>query len=232
MMNRPKGRPTSHRAALLRLGILVALLIAAGLVWWRFGPTDLESLRAFAREARSMRDRPWMTPSFVLLYVTASTLGLPITPLTLAAGVVFGAVRGALLSWTGAVVGAAGGFLVARRLGASAVRILAGRRAQKLEALSESTGFLALLRLQLIPVIPLSALNIACGVAGVAFWSYAGAAAVGLIPGSVIYAYFADQVVAGASGADARSQTHIIVASALLIALTFVPMAVGRLKRH
>jgi uncharacterized membrane protein YdjX (TVP38/TMEM64 family) len=214
----------------LRLGILASLLIGAGVAWWRFGPTDLESLRAFARRARSMRDSAWAPPSFLLLYVGASAFGLPITPLTLAAGVIFGAALGATLSWAGAVVGAAGGYFLARRLGAGPVRALAGRRAQKLEDLSERTDFLTLLRLQLIPVIPLGALNLACGVARVPFWQYAASAAVGVIPGSVIYAYFADQVIAGAAGADSRSRTQVIAASALLIGLTFVPTAVGRLR--
>ncbi len=215
---------------MLRLGILAGLLIAAGIAWWRFGPTDLESLRTFTRKARAMRDTPWVPPAFLVLYASSSALGLPITPLTLAAGVIFGAVLGAFVSWGGAVLGAAGGFLLARRLGAPAVRTLAGKRAHKIEELTAATGFLTLLRLQLIPVIPLSALNVACGVAGVAFWTYTAAAVLGVIPGSVIYSYFADQVIAGAAGADTRSRTHIIVASTLLVALTFVPTVLARLK--
>jgi uncharacterized membrane protein YdjX (TVP38/TMEM64 family) len=119
---------------------------------------------------------------------------------------------------------------VARRLGAGAIRTLAGRRSEKIEKLSESTGFLTLLRLQLIPVLPLSALNVACGVAGVRFRRYAAAAAVGLIPGAMIYAYFADSVIAGAAGAESRSRAQIIVASTLLIGLTFVPALAGRVR--
>jgi uncharacterized membrane protein YdjX (TVP38/TMEM64 family) len=229
-MNRTRARPSSRGGAVFRLGILAALLIGAAVAWWRYGPTDLESLRSFARRAMAMRDKGWAAPSFVLLYTAAAAFGLPITPLTLAAGVIFGAALGAALSWSGAVLGAAGGYLLARRLGAGAVHALAGRRAHRLEELSDNTSFLTLLRLQLIPVIPLSALNLACGVARVPFGRYAGAAALGVIPGSVIYAYFADQVIAGAAGADARSRTHIIIASALLIGLTFVPTAVGKLR--
>jgi uncharacterized membrane protein YdjX (TVP38/TMEM64 family) len=228
-MEQARGRPTSRRGAVLRLAVLAGLLLGAALVWWQFGPTDLESLRTFARRARGMRDTGWAAPAFVLLYIMAGALGLPITPLTLAAGVIFGAVLGATLSWAGAVLGAAGGYILARRLGAGAVRTLAGKRAQRIEQVSDSTGFLTLLRLQLIPVLPLSALNVACGVAGVPFGKYVAAAAVGVIPGSVIYAYFADQVIAGAAGADSRSRTHVIVASALLLALTFVPTMVGRM---
>lgn len=229
-MNRTRSRASSRSSAVLRLGILAGLLIAAGVAWWRYGPTDLESLRASARSAMRMRDKPWVPPSFLLFYTGAAAFGLPITPLTLAAGVIFGAALGAALSWGGAALGAAAGYLLARRLGAGAVQTLAGRRAQKLEELSDQTSFLTLLRLQLIPVIPLSALNVACGLARVPFWRYAGAAAVGVIPGSVIYAYFAHQVIAGAAGANARSRTQIIVASLLLLALTFVPTAVGRLR--
>lgn len=215
---------------MLRLGVLAGLLVAASVAWWKYGPTDLDSLQAFARRARAMRDSIWAAPSFVLLYTAAGAFGLPITPLSLASGVIFGVVLGATLSWAGAVLGAAGGYLLARRLGSGPVRTLAGRHAEAIEDLSDRTGFLTMLRLQLIPVIPLSALNLACGVARVPFRIYTGAVAVGVIPGSVIYAYFADQVIAGAAGADARSRIHIIVASILLIALTFVPTGVARLR--
>jgi uncharacterized membrane protein YdjX (TVP38/TMEM64 family) len=230
VMAHAPARAASRRVALLRLMILAALLVGAAVAWWQFGPTDLPSLRAAVRRAREMRDAGWASPAFVLFYAGATALGLPITPLTLAAGVIFGVVLGASLSWAGAVIGAGGGYLLARRLGASAVRTLAGQRAERLEQLSESTGFLTLLRLQLIPVVPLSALNVACGVARVRFGTYVAAAAVGVIPGSVIYAYFADQVIAGAAGADTRSRTGIIVASLLLLALTFVPTLAGRLR--
>ena len=179
-----------------------------------------------------MRGSGWATPSFLLLYTGASAFGLPITPLTLAAGVIFGAALGATLSWAGAVVGAAGGYLLARRLGAGAVRTLAGSRAHKLEEVSDRTRFLTLLRLQLIPVIPLGALNLACGVARVRFWQYVASAMVGVIPGSVIYAYFADQVIAGAAGAERRSRLQLILASVLLVALTFVPTLVSRMRRN
>ena len=228
-MTRTPARP-SRSGAVLRLAALAALLVGAALVWWEFGPTDLASLRAVARKARAMRDSGLTGPAFFLLYTAAGSLGLPITPLTLAGGVIFGAVIGAALSWAGAIAGAAGGYLLARRLGAGAVRTLAGKRAHRIETLSERTGFLTLVRLQLIPVLPISALNVACGVARVPFGTYVGAAAVGVIPGSVIYAYFADQLVAGAAGADASSRTQIIVASALLLALTFVPTIAQRLR--
>jgi uncharacterized membrane protein YdjX (TVP38/TMEM64 family) len=228
-MERTRSRPTSRRVAVLRLAILVGLLLGAALAWSQFGPTDLEGLRTFARRARAMRDAGWAAPAFVLLYTVAGSLGLPITPLTLAAGVIFGAVLGAALSWAGGVAAAAGGYILARRLGASAIHSLAGKRAnKKIEQLSDSTDFLTLLRLQLIPVLPLSALNVACGMARVPFGRYIAAAAVGVIPGSVIYAYFADQVIAGAAGAYSRSRAHVILASGLLVALTFVPTVVGR----
>jgi uncharacterized membrane protein YdjX (TVP38/TMEM64 family) len=216
--------------AVLRLGVLAALLIGAGLAWWTFGPTDMASLRVVASRARAMRDSGWTAPAFLVLYAAAGSLGIPITPLTLAAGVIFGVGVGATLSWAGAVAGAAGGYLIARYLGAGAVRTLAGPRSHRIEELSERTGFLTLLRLQLIPVIPIAALNVACGVARVPLGTYAAAAAVGVIPGSVIYAYFADQLIAGAAGAHTTSRTQLVFASLLMLALTFVPTIAARLR--
>ena len=229
-MMRAEARPTSRREAVLRLALLVALLGGAALLWWRLGPTDLGALRDVARRARAVRDTGWAAPTFVLVYAAAGTFGIPITPLTLAAGVIFGTVLGATLSWVGAVGGAAGGYLLARHLGAGPVRTLAGDRREQIAGLSERTRFVTLLRLQLIPILPLAALNVACGVARVPFGVYVAAAAVGVIPGSVIYAYFSDQLIAGAVGADTTSRMQVVLASLLLIALTFVPTLLARMR--
>jgi uncharacterized membrane protein YdjX (TVP38/TMEM64 family) len=224
------ARPASRRVAVSRLAILAALLIGAALVWWRYGPTDLATLRVLVQRVSAMREAAWVPPVFALAYAAAASFGLPITPLTLAAGVIFGSILGAVVSWAGAVAGAAGGYLLARRLGAGSVRALAGKRAYKIEALGESTSFLRLLRLQLIPVVPLSALNIACGIARVPLGTYIAAAAVGVIPGSAIYSYFGYRVIAGAANAQARSLRHAIIASVLLLILTFVPTLVGKVR--
>ena len=56
----------------------------------------------------------------------------------------------------------------------------AGGRAGAVEKLGGKTGYVTLVRLQPIPVLPMSALNVACGVARVPFGTYVAAAMVGV----------------------------------------------------
>jgi uncharacterized membrane protein YdjX (TVP38/TMEM64 family) len=232
MMDRTRARSTSHRAAVLRLVTLGAFLAGAAFAWWQWGPTDAESLREIVRRTRRMRDSAWAGPMFLVIYGMAASIGLPITPLMLTAGAVFGAVLGAALSWAGAIAGAAGGHLIARRLGQSAFHTIMAARADHIEKLSASTGVLTLMRIMLIPLLPLSALNVATAVAGVPLRKYVAAATVGVIPGSVVFPYVADQIIAGATGIDTRSRIHVAVAALLLLTLTFVPVIVRKAGRR
>ena len=231
VMDLTRARSTSRPAAVLRLVALAAFLAAAAIAWWQWGPTDAESLREIVRRTRRIRHSVWAGPVFLVIYGLAASIGLPITPLTLTAGAVFGAVLGATVSWAGAVAGAAGGHLIARRFGQSAFHTLVGRRAERIEKLSASTGVPTLMRIMLIPLLPLSALNVATAMAGVPLRKYVAAACVGVIPGSVVFTYAADQVIAGATGVDTRSRVHVAVGVLFLLTLTFVPVIVRRVGR-
>lgn len=122
---------------------------------------------------------------FVVAYAVTAGFGLPATAFTLAGGAIFGTALGSLLNWIGATLGALTAYGLARQLGSSAVRNLLGRHARLLESLTGKTGFAALLRLRLIPIVPFNALNFAAGLAPVPFRSYALSTALGIIPGTI-----------------------------------------------
>lgn len=213
---------------LVRLGILLAVLGAAWLLADRLGllayadPTKLgEAIRA-AREVR------WAAPAFVVTYALVATLGLPGTPLTLAGGAIFGAVFGTAYNWLGATLGATGAFYLARGLGGDTLRALLGKRAGALDGLRDSRAFLPLLRLRLIPVVPFNALNFGAGLAGVRPATYIASTALGIIPGTAIYTYFADALLAGVDGARTQALQQVAIAATLLIALSFVPALAKR----
>ena len=213
----------------LKAATLALLLAAAALIAWRLGFFTLRDPQRLAAAIRKAREIRWIMPLFVGAYALVTTFGLPAFPLTLAGGAMFGVGPGSVLNWTGAVLGACGSYGLARLLGRDALHGLLGRWGGRLEALGARSGFATIFRLRLIPVVPFNLASLASGLAGVSFPSYAAATALGIIPGTVIYTYFADSLVAGAEGASQKAFIRLGIAAVLLIALSFVPRLAQRL---
>lgn len=224
----PEKRP-DRRGALVRLMVLALILAGGAYGAYRLGLFELRDPGRLAEAVRAAREIPALPVLFIAAYALAMVVGLPGTVFTLAGGAIFGVAAGSVLNWAGATLGAVGAYGLARTVGGGAVRGILGRHGAKLDLLTERAGFLALLRLRLIPVIPFNALNFAAGLAPVPLRPYVLSTAIGIIPGTVVYTYFADSLIAGATGAKDRAFLHLAVAAALLIALSFGPTVVRRL---
>jgi uncharacterized membrane protein YdjX (TVP38/TMEM64 family) len=78
-------------------------------------------------------------------------------------------------------------------------------------------------------VVPFNLLNLAAGLAGMPWRTFTAATALGIVPGTVIYTFFADAIVTGTAGASRAAFTRLLVAGGLLLLLTFAPAAARRL---
>lgn len=212
----------------LKAVVLILMISAASLMAWRLGFFALRDPQRLDAAIRRARETRGIVPLFIGAYALVATFGLPAFALTLAGGAMFGLRLGSALNWSGAVLGACGSYGLARLLGRDAVHGLLGKWGDRLDALGVRSGFATIFRLRLIPVVPFNVLNLASGLAGVSFPAYAAATALGIIPGTVIYTYFADSLVAGAAGASRQAFIRLGVAAALLISLSFLP----RLAQH
>lgn len=219
------------KRALLKLGVLLAALAAIVIIAATSGLFDRFDPRSVAERIRELRDVPGAPVIFVVAYALLVMLALPGSSLTLAGGAVFGFELGSLLNWLGATIGAAGAYAIARGLGSDAVRSLLGKRAGAFDRLVADHGFLAMLRLRLIPLVPFNALNFGAGLAGVSARDYLVATAVGIVPGTLVYTYFADALLSGATEAHREAHIRLAIAAVLLIALSFVPTLVRRRQR-
>ena len=224
----PDAEHATRKPAYLKLALFTALLVGAYLAARTSGLLSLTDVHALAPAIRDLRERPFVAPLFVVVYALATTLALPGSVLTIAGGAIFGFGMGTLLNWLGASIGAVLAFLLARSLGLEAVQRLLGRRGDRLIALAGANGFLAVLRLRLIPVVPFNLLNFAAGLAGVRFRDYALGTLIGLIPGTMVYTYFADALLAGAAGARRDALVRLLIAGALLVTLSFLPALVRK----
>eukprot|EP00727_Mastigamoeba_balamuthi_P008564 m51a1_g433 putative family 3 adenylate cyclase (1148) ;mRNA; r:51387-59375 len=129
-----------------------------------------------------------------VLFVCAAfslALGLPVTPLDLAAGFILGPWAGALTAVAGNTLGALMAFVLARTVLKSWTEERA-KEHPRFEAISEAVGekgFVLVVLLRLSPVIPLGLCCYLLGVTQISFAVYAVASAVGLAPFTCAYAY-------------------------------------------
>lgn len=201
----------------VRIGLFVLLvggvggaLIATG------GQVDeaLASIRTTVDEAGA-----WGPVLFVVAYAVLITLLVPGSPLTIAAGVLFGPVLGTAYVVVGATAGALGGFLWGRRLGRDAVAELTGDRFAKMDAWLGDRGLLAVVYLRLLPIVPFNLSNPVAGVTGIPVRDFAVGTAVGIVPGTFAFAAL------GGSFDDPTSPAFLFAIGLLLVLLVVAPLA-------
>jgi uncharacterized membrane protein YdjX (TVP38/TMEM64 family)/rhodanese-related sulfurtransferase len=166
---------------------------------------------------------------FMALYTLATVLFLPGSVLTLAGGALFGPVWGTLWNLTGATLGAALAFLVARYLGADWVARRAGPRLQRLNdgVTSEGWRFVAFVRL--VPLFPFNLLNYALGLTRIPFVAYVLATWVFMLPGAIAYTWLGFAGREALAGGEGMIR-NFLIALALLAAVAFLPRFVRKLR--
>jgi uncharacterized membrane protein YdjX (TVP38/TMEM64 family) len=117
---------------------------------------------------------------------------------TVAAGVLFGALWGLVLTITGTTLAALAAYGLVRWVGGPLVERHAHRAGFAwVRARLDRSGLLAMISLRLIPMVPFSALNYAAGVAGVRLLPYVVGTVLGVLPGTVSIVVLGDAVTGG-----------------------------------
>jgi uncharacterized membrane protein YdjX (TVP38/TMEM64 family) len=176
----------SPRAALVRLLCGLAALFGLVLLARLLGADAF--LATLAARARGMGAAG--VALHALAYVPAALLGLPLVPLTMAAGLAWGTLAGAAVAVPATAVSSSLAFLLGRRLLARHPEALArgdGRVARLARAFG-ATGFRTVLLLRLFPVTPFGVLNYALGASRCRLRDFALATALGTVPGALAYA--------------------------------------------
>jgi uncharacterized membrane protein YdjX (TVP38/TMEM64 family) len=223
--------PVQHASARFnpgRIGVVVLLLLAIGAFFY-FDLARFLSLAAL----KDNRDKllvftqanyPLAAGLFVLAYIAVTGLSLPgAVILTLAGGFLFGGVLGTLLVNIGATTGATLAFLVARYLLRDAVEHKFGRWLAPFQEGFSKNAFSYLMTLRLIPLFPFFVVNLVSALTRVKLGTYMAATALGIIPGSFVYAYAGRQLGTINSLKEIASP-GVILAFVLLGLLALVPV--------
>ena len=167
--------------------------------------------------------------AFIALYAAATVLFLPGSVITLAGGVLFGPVWGTLWSLTGATLGAALAFFIARYLGGDWIARRAGPRLSRLNdgVAAEGWRFIAFVRL--VPLFPFNLLNYALGLTRIAFLPYVLASAVFMLPGALAFTWLGHAGREALSGGEGTVRA-ILIALALVTSMAFLPRWIRKFR--
>jgi uncharacterized membrane protein YdjX (TVP38/TMEM64 family) len=167
---------------------------------------------------------------FVGLYIAVTGLSLPgATILTLAGGFLFGTLPATIFVNLGATVGATLAFLAARYVLRDWVERKFGRWLEPLQEGFAKNAFSYLMTLRLIPLFPFFAVNLVSGLTRMNVGTYAAATALGIIPGSFVYAYAGRQLGTLNSLREIASP-HVLGAFVLLGVLALSPIVYRKLR--
>jgi len=214
---------------LIQIALAVILLAAISTGIYYREQFDIELLKQWVDESGF-----WAPLIFMLVYICATVLFLPGSVITLAGGAIFGPVLGVVVNLTGATIGAACSFLIARYLASDWVSSRAekgsGGIINKLVRGVEAEGWRFVAFVRLVPLFPFNLLNYALGLTRIRFIEYFVATYIFMLPGAIAYTYIGYAGREALAGEEGVINT-ILIALALFAAALFIPRLIVRMRR-
>lgn len=164
----------------IALGVLALCAIALGLAVTQWN-IDLSSPTHLIQSVHRLGGLGVLV--YIGFLIVAIVVGpIPSTPVTVAAGAVWGALPAGVYGTIGVYLGSLAAYFIGRTLGRSAVRALIGKAIY----LSKHRGELYLgglvFVIHLIPILPFDVMSYAAGISGLSLRTYASASLLGIIP--------------------------------------------------
>ncbi len=178
-----KGFSLSGRLVIAAIIVLIVCLVAGS--WFFPDYVDTAAWMVWIGDLGM-----WAAPMLILLMIAHNVMPLPAELIALCAGAILGTVMGTLVVWTGAMLGAALAFWVARRFGrALAARHISAEQLGKVDRVLETHGAAGLLFVRLMPFIAFNLVNYAAGLTSVSWPVFLWTTALGILPLTILTAY-------------------------------------------
>ena len=170
--------------------------------------------------------------SFVLMLLQSVAAPLPAFLITFANANLFGWWKGALLSWSSAMAGAALCFFIARILGRDAVTKLTSKGGlEQIDKFFEKHGKNTILICRLLPFISFDLVSYAAGLTSMSFGSFFIATGIGQLPATIIYSYVGGMLTGGAK-LFVTALFILFALSVLVVLLRQIYMERQKAKNH
>ena len=134
----------------------------------------------------------WAPAALAGFYVISCVFLIPASIPTVAAGFLFGVLKGSITAMVGGTLGACAAYWIGRLLARDWVarRIARSRRFTALDDAVDEHGLKVVALSRLSPIAPYAILNYVFGLTKVSFWKYVLGTVIGVAPGMVLYVYF------------------------------------------
>ena len=183
------------RWRVLGLAALAAALVGLAVAW------SASPLREWLDADRIVGGLQQLGATFgpvaaVLGFALASILVVPLGFLTLVALVAFGPWLGMVTTFAGALLGAMASYGLGHLLGNPVLQKLGGERVNTVSRRLAERGLLAVIAVRIVPIAPFAIVNMVAGASHIRLRDMVLGTALGMAPGTVIMAFFVDQIVA------------------------------------
>lgn len=192
-----KGRMVLLAAAIIAAACYLAVpgvRDAVGRILQMFASGDFMVVREFVESYGAYA----AVVSFMLMIFQSVAAPLPAFLLTFANANLFGWWKGAVLSWSSAMAGAAVCFWIARVLGRDAVEKLTSKAGlEQIDEFFERHGRLSILIARLLPFISFDIVSYAAGLTSMSFGGFLVATGIGQLPATIVYSYVGGMLTGG-----------------------------------
>jgi uncharacterized membrane protein YdjX (TVP38/TMEM64 family) len=172
---------------------------------------------------------------FILAYAVATILFVPGWIFTVSSGLIYGTFAGTLIALTGAVIGASMAFLIARYFVRRRIEDVTktNRRFAAIDEAIGKSGWKIVGLLRLSPLSPFNVSNYFYGITSISFAAYVIVSAIGMLPGTLLYAYLGaigqTRIVGGSIG---HNKWQGVLLGVGLIATVTVTLLVSRIAKN
>ncbi len=207
----------SPRVALVKASLPWVLFIAAGLAWQLTPLKEWLNLETLDRVAAFLDATPFAPALVIGAFVTGGIVFFPLNALVVATALLFEPPLSAFYALVGSLCSALALYGIGRALQLELIQRLLGSRFGKLHGALERHGVVAIMTLRLIPIVPFSLFNLACGGVGVRLRDYTLGTLLGLLPGVLLVTSVSSAVRAFVAGG--KPLTLVLIAVFLGIAV-------------
>jgi uncharacterized membrane protein YdjX (TVP38/TMEM64 family) len=214
----------SRRIGPLRIAAAFTLVLIIGLgtaIIWSHAVGVAPTAAGFEAEIKSWGN--WAMAASVGLMVVHSLVPFPAEFVAFANGMLFGPVWGIAITWTGAMLGAAFAFALARWFGRPFVdAVMNERHREAVDRWARRQGISVLLLSRLMPLISFNVINYAAGLTPVSWWTFLWTTGLGILPITTLL------VVTGGRVWNGSSHAWVYLAAVAVVGALVWFLTVGR----
>jgi uncharacterized membrane protein YdjX (TVP38/TMEM64 family) len=173
---------------------------------------------------------------FILTYIVVTVAFLPASVVTLGAGFVFGVVKGSILVFIGAMLGATAAFLIGRFVARDwiAQKVAGNRFFSALDNAIAQEGLNLIFLIRLSPAFPFNLLNYALGLTKISLSDYV-LGTTGIIPGTIMYVYLgsliSDVATLGAGETPSNPVISWIIKILIFVTVVAISLYIAKIAR-